>query len=726
MKARIWLLAALAAASLHAQTITTGEITGTVMDSSGAVVTTATVRLKSVDTGESRAVQSNAAGIYRFTFVKPGNYEIAGASAGLKSDTGRLIAAVGQVQVVDLVLKLEESKQVVLVTDSTPLLSTDNANATYTLSTRQLELLPLPGGDLVGVAYSMPGVVINNHYGMGNFAAQGIGSMSNLFTVNGVDDMDPYYNINNSGTTGMLLGANEIQEASIIQNAYEGQYGRQAGVQVNYVSKSGTNAFHGNLVYNYNGTLMNANDFFNNGIGISRPHAVSNQYAAAFGGHIVKDRLFFFADTEGLRDAVPGTASVIAIPSPAFQNYSLRSIQPSQVPLYRNMFDLYNAAPGHEHAVAVTNGPGYLQDSSGRLGCGALAGTPTGAGGVFGKDVSCTQAWGADIPSQTSEWLLSTRVDYNLNSKQRLFFRFKTDQGFLPAQPSAISPIFSITSVQPDYEGQVNHTFVISPRLVNNFIGSATYSDYVFADADQTAALKLFPFRFNIFNGGANGSWGYLTPIGAPAAFPQGRRTGQLQIVDDISYSAGRHSLKAGVNYRYHREADLQYSSLAYTGQFSFNHLDELANGALNPSSGSNYTQRFSTTPVLHLRLYNLGFYLQDQWAITPHLKLTATVRFDRTGNPYCLDNCFARLTSPFPDLSKGLSIPYNQSIRTGLAHAFYSVEPIVPQPRFSLVYNPGWSKGTVFRGGIGIFSDLYAAFFAGTMAGNPPNVFTI
>jgi hypothetical protein len=96
----------------------------------------------------------------------------------------------------------------------------------------------------------MPGVVIDNRYGNGNFAAQGIGAMSNLFTVNGVDDMDPYWNVNNSGTSGLLLGANEIQEASVVQNAYEGQYGRQAGVQVNYVSKSGTNAGHGNLAYN--------------------------------------------------------------------------------------------------------------------------------------------------------------------------------------------------------------------------------------------------------------------------------------------------------------------------------------------------------------------------------------------------------------------------------------------------------------------------------------------
>jgi hypothetical protein len=127
---------------------------------------------------------------------------------------------------------------------------------------------------------------------------------------------------------------------------------------------------------------------------------------------------------------------------------------------------------------------------------------------------------------------------------------------------------------------------------------------------------------------------------------------------------------------------------------------------------------------VLHLRLYSLGAYVQDQLAINAHLKITGTLRFDRTGNPYCLDHCFARLTSPFPELPKGLSIPYNQSIQMGLAHAFYETEPIIPEPRFSLVYNPGWLKGTVLRGGIGLFSDLYPAYFVSTIAGNAPNVF--
>src|SRR5260370_35844843 len=109
-----------------------------------------------------------------------------------------------------------------------------------------------------------------------------------------------------------------------------------------------------------------------------------------------------------MRLAVPG-ATVASIPSQAFESYSLRTIQPSQVPLYQKLFDLYNNAPGHEHAVATTTGGGPFQDSRGTLGCGTLAGTPVGTGGVFGKDVSCSQAWGTNIPGWMSACLHSTR-----------------------------------------------------------------------------------------------------------------------------------------------------------------------------------------------------------------------------------------------------------------------------------------------------------------------------
>ena len=103
--------------------------------------------------------------------------------------------------------------------------------------------------------------------GYGNFSAYGLPATSNLFTVNGENDMNPYLNLNNSGATNLTLGKNEVQEATVISNAYSGQYGQQAGAQVNYVTRSGTNQYHGNVNYAWTGRAMDANDWFNNHTG---------------------------------------------------------------------------------------------------------------------------------------------------------------------------------------------------------------------------------------------------------------------------------------------------------------------------------------------------------------------------------------------------------------------------------------------------------------------------
>jgi hypothetical protein len=719
----IMLVLTAVAPAVYSQTITSGDVTGTVTDSSGAVVPGAKVSLKSFDTGESRSVTAGGEGQYRFTFLKPGVYQISGSTAGLKSDINRVNVSVGQVQTLDLVLRPEEAKEVVMVNDSAPLLQSDNANIASTFSTKQLDALPSPGGDITTAAFTVPGVVVSTGGGYGNFSSHGLPGTSNLFTINGIDNMDPYLNLNNSGASNLTLGANEVMETTVVQNAYSGNFGRQAGAQVNTITKSGTNAFHGALLYTYNGSFMNANDWFNNANGVDRPRSLSNQYAASLGGRAKKDKLFFFVDAEGLRYTLP-TAGFAAVPSQALQNYILANLPASQVPLYKQAFGLYNSAPGKQRAVSVRNGDGNLQDSNGALGCGGLAGTPTGVGnGVFGTNVSCADAFGTQVSNQNTEWLMVARVDYNLSDRQKIFVRFKTDHGLQPTSTDPINPIFNAISNQPQYEGDIDHTFIITPRSVNKLTASVNYYSAIFGPANLQATLAAFPTQFVIADGGANASG--MTGLGnANGSFPQGRRVGQFQLIDDYSYTIGRHTIKAGVNYRYNRVTDTGNNTLVAAGRYTFAGLDEFAAGVLNPATGSNYVERYTSSPNNYIRLYNIGFYLQDEWAVLPNLKIMAALRLDRTGNPECQNNCFARFNSPFATLPHGSTIPYNQSIQTGLSNAFYSTESVVPQPRVGVTYNPGWSKNTVIRGGVGLFADLFPSYLAGSLFSNAPNSF--
>src|SRR5208283_3067040 len=120
----------------------------------------------------------------------------------------------------------------------------------------------------------------------------GLPATSNMFTIDGMNDMDPFLNLNNSGPTNLMLGKNSIEEATVVTNAYGGQYGQQAGAQVSFVSKGGTNNFHGNLQYQWTGRTLDANDWFNTESQpiVPRPFANNNQWAASFGGPIKRTR----------------------------------------------------------------------------------------------------------------------------------------------------------------------------------------------------------------------------------------------------------------------------------------------------------------------------------------------------------------------------------------------------------------------------------------------------
>jgi hypothetical protein len=217
------------------------------------------------------------------------------------------------------------------------LLQTDNADVSTSFSQTQISQVPNPGNDLSYIAQTAPGVIQNTQGGNGNFSAYGLPATSNLFTLNGQNENDPFLNLNNSGATNLLLGNNDVEQATVVTNGYSGEYGTLAGANVNYVTKSGGNNFHGNALYWWNGDVLNANSYFNNQSGTPRPFVNANQWAASIGGPIKKDKTFFFLDTEGLRFVLP-TSLNVRIPSAQFASATLANLanaSPASVPFLR-------------------------------------------------------------------------------------------------------------------------------------------------------------------------------------------------------------------------------------------------------------------------------------------------------------------------------------------------------------------------------------------------------
>jgi Carboxypeptidase regulatory-like domain/TonB-dependent Receptor Plug Domain len=688
---------------IMAQSVVTGAINGTVTDPSGAVIAGAAITLTSPATGASLTAESNASGGYSFGLVKPGTYTLAISKSGFKQTTESVQVDLGQTLVFNARLELGSGSVTVEVTGQGALLQTENANISTSIETAEIENLPNPGGDLSNIAQTAPGVTMNTSgSGYGNFSAFGLPGTANLFTLNGNDYNDPFLNLNNSGASNLLLGSNEIQEVSVISNAYTGQYGRQAGAQIDYATKSGGNAFHGDAVYYYNAAGMNATDYFN-----GFTHEVNNQWAAGMGGPIIKDKIFFFANTEGLRYSL-GAGGDTGYPSTAFENYISNNVaaNPTASAFYTNIFNLYNAGPAF--AKAQTN----LIPSS----CGSLNGAN---GGAIPNDACIGTAFQTQ-PNGNKEWLVSGRVDWDINENNKVFGRTKFDRGTQPTYTDPISSAFDIHSIQPQDEGQLNYTHVFSPNVVNNIVGSVLWYSAIFQSANISAATAAFPGLFSLSDVG-------LACLGegcgfAPSfsIFPQGRNVTQWGIVDDLSVTRGNHSFKMGVNFR--RDDVSDYTASEGLLPAAVINAVDFSRDALSAANGDFVAQAFAKSGRQPIAIYSVGLYFQDEYRVTSRLKLTLALRADRNSGGVCQSDCGSAPIIPFQDQSHNAALPFDTITNPGSHSILPGVERIVFQPRFGLAWTPFGDK-TVIRAGVGQFSDLYPGTILDAYTTNFPQV---
>ena len=734
-----------------AQSTVTGAISGTVTDSSGAVIAGATISLRSNDTGTVLAATTGAAGTYQFTLLKPGRYTLAVSQSGFKQLAEPTEVLLGQITLANIKLEVGATSDTVTVTEQGALLQTEDANISSNFDTNQIQNIPNPGGDITYVAQSAPGVTMNNSTGggYGNFSAFGLPGTANLFTVNGNDYNDAFLNINNTGSSNLLLGGNELQEVAVVSNAYTGQYGRQAGAQIDYSTKSGTNAFHGNAVYNWTGTALTANDPVNKFFGGTRPFENNNQWAASLGGPILKDKLYFFVNTEGIR-YIFGSIHTPSAPTPAFESFVQGNVPADAATqaFYSNAFSLYNAAPGI--ANATPNGFSETFSPTSPQGPGSCIGFPfttnpaTGATtAIIGLPASfqpgganageCTQSWTQSVSSGNKEWLLSGRVDYNLGPNDKIFGRVKFDRGTQPTYTDSINPAFNDFSIQPQDEGQLNYTHVFSPTVVNSFIFSDLWYSAIFGTLAPGPSLALFPGNL-VFSDGSLTALG--TGSGNPGGlaqgfeYPSGRNVEQYQFVDDLSVARGNHGFKMGINFRRDDISDYTAASQTlYPGVFTSLYgfaTDQVAPSvcgltSTSPVCGSvlyNFTAH-NHQPVAY---YSVGFYFQDEYRVNSKLKLTLTGRFDRNSGGVCQSNCASLPVTSFINMSHDPTIPYNVSFPTGNHDIIPGIEKVVFEPRFGMAWTPV-GQNTVIRAGVGLFSDLYPGSILSNYDTNFPQV---
>jgi hypothetical protein len=459
-----------------AQGETTSAIVGSVMDTTGAAIRWATVSVISSENGMKRSVKTEDSGRFSFPQLKPGIYSVKAEADRFEAQQSNNVAAgLGQKQTVDFKLNIASASESVLVRDQVPLVNPENPNTSTTLTARSIENLPNPGGDMTYPLQFAAGALVNtagssNDFvggtnGFGNVQFNGLPSLSNGYIVDGLETNDPLTNLNSGLSTNLVLGLNSIAEVTVNTLSYAVDQGRYGASQINYVTKAGTNRFHGNIYELWNGSKFNATDFFTNATaGNHKPRSTVNHFGGSLGGPIAHDRLFFFFDSERVRIALP-IVSATTVPTPAFQDHVLQQLPrggvdaitgstyqpaPQLVLFYKKLFSLYGNTAGTPLAV---------------LGC-PFNSDGTAAGGSPPSGNGCANRQSISHSSDDREQVQTARIDYNVDDKNTAWFRFQSDTGVQAAYTDPINPLFNASSPQPLYSFASGYTHMFSGHLV--------------------------------------------------------------------------------------------------------------------------------------------------------------------------------------------------------------------------------------------------------------------
>ena len=706
-----------------AQGETTSAILGQVTDSSSAVVPAATVTIINRETGLKRSAKTDDAGRFNFPQLKPGTYTVRVEAPGFEpQQADNIVSGLGQKQTVNLTLRVAQSKQTVEVSAEAAIINTSNANTTTTLSATALENLPNPGGDMTYPIQFAPGALINtagsgNDFvggtnGYGNVEFNGLPALSNGYIVDGLETNDPLTNLNSGLSTNLVLGLNSISEVTVNTLSYSVDQGRYGASQVNYITKSGTNQFHGNLYELWNGAILNATDYFTNATsGNHKPGSTVNHFGGSLGGPIIHDKLFFFFDSEWVRIALP-IFTTVTVPSTGFQQYVLQQLPlggtdsvtgshyapaSQMVPFYQKMFSLYGNTSGTPLAV---------------LGCPFNSdGTP--ASGAPPNGNGCANRRGVAHSSDDHEQVQTARIDYNISPDDTTWFRFQVDTGLQAAYTDPINTLFNAISPQPLYSFAAGYTHVFSQNLVNYFNPAFSWYESLFGPSDFQKTLAAFPIVLQ--GSGANAP--FTTIGGLDNTWVQGRRASRFFINDNLAWSHGAHELRFGTNIRIFRLNDYDFGQ-GTVPTVTYTTLPQFIYGV-----ASTATKTFPSSANAPFNFLNLDFYAQDTWRVTPTVTWTFGVRDTYNSNPLNPHDQIARLKGSFYSIPHDVDQPLSDAIQTGLGNLFASTPLAILQPRTAIAWQ--FEPNTVLRSGFGVFSDILPGSVADLIGVNPPYVQT-
>ena len=693
-------LAYLSAGEARAQ-VAGATLSGTVTDPSGAVIAGAQVVIANKATGVSRTVTTDAAGLYTAPNIQPGDYEVTITAAGFSTTKEQNVTlTVGGQQTLNVALRVGEAAQTVLVTEAAPAIQLGSSTISSQIDSKQILEMPLNGRSWQDLATLVPGVnAIETQIDFANGAIRGNRGFGNQLTISGGRPNQNNYRLDGNSITdyamggpgsvlGVNLGVDAIQEFSVISGNYSAEYGRTSGGIVNALSKSGTNAFHGDVYEFFRNQKLDANDFFSNSAGLGKLVYRRNQFGAAAGGPIKKDRTFLFFDYEGIRQAEGSPSSNSAVLSDAARSGHLADGTVVQVdPAIQKYLALYPHANGPVHG------------DKGQF--------------IFSP------------PATVHENYYTGRVDHRISDKDSLFGTYSYDD--TPFNTEDGFGFLNIVDHTTRYIAALEETHIFTPTLLNtarlgyNGIRVINYSPVSAinpAEADTSLSMMQGYGPAQIVLGGGFGK----TTAGIPPGFTH-HNWDSIQFYDDAFWTRGKHSLKFG--FALERMRYDPFSLYLPTGLLRFNGSKTKSEGL---SVANNNLADFLTNQPASLegglppgvsprgfRQTLFGGYIQDDWKLRGNLTLNLGLRYEMTTVLNEVNGKTTGLRSmsdPLPVC--GTSAPtatntvYGKPGCAGVGPIFTSNPTRFNfEPRIGFAYDPKGDGKTAIRGGFAIFDVL-------------------
>lgn len=653
--------------STEAQVIS-GDLVGTIFDKSGAVVPHASVEAVNAQTGVKRVTEAGDSGEYRFNNLPVGSYNVTASAPNFASTSmNGFQIELNKTSTLSITLEVKGAATQIEVSGTAAALDTTTAQLSTTFEQEAAAVLPTAtsGSGVLNLSLLSSGVASSGGVGAG--AGPSVGGQrprNNNFTVEGVDN-------NDKSVTGPLVNIpnDAVAEFSLLQNNFAAEFGHSSGGQFNTVVKSGTNSFHG-LAYVYN---QNRNYFaldtqqkVQNGL-TEVPRYDNNRYGGNVGGPILKNKLFFFVNFEYQPIGQTGTAAASCAPTQA----GLQTIEN------------YTPAAG-DRPISQTNLSVFEQ----YVPVGTI--TNVGCAPVFLGNNSATQTevetagLAFPAPSFSNTKNLVTSGDWNISSKDQLRARYIWND-FEGLDTAASLPVFFTSLPAKYYLFTLNEYHTFTPSLQNEFrLGFNRYY------AVYTAGGLTFPAA-----PGASGpdafpnltydDLGFLQ-IGPDPNAPQGTIQNTYQLVEAVSWTKGRHSMKFGVEGR--KVISPQFFIQRSRGDYEYGSLYEY----LTDDQPTSFAERSTGTSPYYGDQSSVYFFAQDNWRVRNNLTLNFGLRYEYTTIPF---------TQRLQALNSIASVP-------GLVNF---TEPRAAKndwaPRFGFAYSPGKSGKTSIRGGAGIAYDV-------------------